>query len=261
LATAEGESEPRRPYDAPRRREQAIQTRAEIAAAARHLFTSRGWGQTTVRDIAKAARVSEPTVYKAYGGKAGLAGALVDAVDLAADVARQLAELEAAQGDPPAQLAAMVAFDRRLFERGADVIRLLREAARTEPDLAAAYQDGRDRGETLRRQVFSSWPAKAFRSGVDVSLACDTYAALCTVDTYATLTGGRRSGSSSGGSGHCAPCSSDRATKASFLSLGVRKAAFIAPRPRGFRRRWRSHGHGRGRRAGRHRTATRRGRR
>lgn len=190
LTTAEGGS--RRSYDAPRRREQAIRTRAEIATAARHLFTTQGWGQTTVRDIAKAARVSEPTVYKAYGGKAGLAGALVDAVDLAADVARQLAELEAAQGDPPAQLAAMVAFDRRLFERGADVIGLLREAARTEPDLAAAYADGRDRGETLRRQVFSSWPANAFRSRVDVYLACDTYAALCTVDTYTTLTSERR---------------------------------------------------------------------
>lgn len=177
----------RRAYNATRRQEQALQTRHEIAVVARRLFTTRGWGETTVRDIAKEARVSEPTVYKAYGGKAGLATALVDAVDLAADVRRQLAELEAATGDQSRQLAAMVAFDRRLFERGADVIRLLREASRTEPDLAAAYREGRRRGEELRRDVFASWPASAFVEGVDATVACDAYAALCNVDVYLTL--------------------------------------------------------------------------
>jgi AcrR family transcriptional regulator len=180
-----------RAYDATRRQEQAGRTRDEIATAARQLFESRGWGQTTVRDIAKQARVSEPTVYKAYGGKAGLATALVDAVDLAADVGRLLAELDAA-ADAEEQLAAMVAFDRRLFERGADVIRLMREAARTEPDLATAYQQGRRRGEKLRRRVFGGWPAGAFADGVDTALACDTYAALVNVDVYTTLVDERR---------------------------------------------------------------------
>jgi AcrR family transcriptional regulator len=175
-----------RGYDVTRRQEQASRTRDEIATAARKLFESRGWGQTTVRDIAKQARVSEPTVYKAYGGKAGLATALVDAADLAADVDRQLAELAEA-GDADQQLAAMVAFDRRLFERGADLIRLLREAGRTEPELATAYREGRRRGEELRRRVFGDWPAKAFARGVDPALACDTYAALVNVDVYATL--------------------------------------------------------------------------
>jgi AcrR family transcriptional regulator len=179
---SEGAAPGRRTYAAPRRLAQAMQTRTEIAAAARRLFVSRGWAATTVREIAREARVSEPTVYKAYGGKTGLATALVDAVDLAADVSRQLAELAAASDDPAAQLAAMVAFDRRLFDRGGDVIRLLREAARTEPSLAAAYQEGRARGEDLRHRTFSSW------STVDVPAACDTYAALVNVDTYTTLT-------------------------------------------------------------------------
>lgn len=175
-----------RAYDVTRRREQAGRTRDEIATAARELFESRGWGQTTVRDIAKRARVSEPTIYKAYGGKAGLATALIDAVDLAADVDRQLAELDAA-ADADEQLAAMAAFDRRLFERGADLIRLLREAGRTEPDLATAYRQGRRRGEELRQRVFSAWPVEAFADGVDPAAACDTYAALVNVDVYTTL--------------------------------------------------------------------------
>ena len=37
-------------------------------------------------------------------------------------------------------------------------MRLMREAGRTEPALAAAYQTGRARGESLRRKVFGTWP-------------------------------------------------------------------------------------------------------
>ena len=74
----------RRRYYSPRRRAQADATRAAIAAAAWRLFTERGWAGTTVRDVARAAEVAEPTVYAAYGSKAGLAHALVDAVEFAA---------------------------------------------------------------------------------------------------------------------------------------------------------------------------------
>lgn len=163
-------------------------TRAGIADAARRLFAERGWAATTVRDIAKAARVSEPTVYNAYGGKAGLAMALVDAVDFGADVPRELAEIAAAAGDPAGQIAAMVGFDRRLMERGGDVIATLREAGRVEPDLDAAYREGRRRGRELQRRVFAAWPAGTLREGIDADAACETYAALCNIDTYRAMT-------------------------------------------------------------------------
>lgn len=177
-----------RKYDSPRRREQARATREEIAQVARQLFAERGWAATTVRDIARAARVSEPTIYNIYGGKAGIAIALVDTVDLGADVAQQLSELAPAEGDPERQLGAMVAFDRRLFERGGDVIAMMREAGRVEPDLAAAYQEGRQRGRATQRRVFSSWSTSALRDGVDIDGACDVYAGLCNIDTYRSLT-------------------------------------------------------------------------
>lgn len=176
-----------REYDAPRRREQAEQTRHDVLAAARSLFTERGWGQTTMRDIAREARVSEPTAYKAYGGKVGLAVALIDTIDVPADVPRMMAEMEEAGGDPYRQLAALVSYDRRLFERCGDVLQLIREAGRTEPELAAAYQRGRGRGAHNWRRIFTSWPAAAFADGVDVDSAVDTYAAICNVDVYDTL--------------------------------------------------------------------------
>lgn len=181
-------AEETRRYDSPRRQDQARATREDIAAAARTLFAQRGWAATTVRDIARGAGVSEPTVYNVYGSKAGLAMALVDAVDLGADVPRQLAELAEATGDRSRQIGAMVAFDRRLFERGGDVIAMMREAGRVEPDLATAYREGRRRGRETRSRVFSSWPAGAMRPGLDVNGACDAYAALCNVDVYRSLT-------------------------------------------------------------------------
>ena len=181
----------RRRYDSLRRGTQARETRAGIARAARRLFVDRGWAATTVRDVAREAGVSVPTVYAAYGNKAGLTRALADAADLSADAPRMLAELEAATGDPGRQLAAMAGYDRRLFERAGDIIALVREAGRTEPELAAAYLAGRRRGDETRRQVFAGWPAGVLRPGLDAGTAVDVYAAICNIDVYATLTAER----------------------------------------------------------------------
>ncbi|MET9230038.1 helix-turn-helix domain-containing protein [Lentzea sp. NPDC003310] len=178
-----------RRYASLRREAQARETRADIAQAARALFVARGWTATTVRAVAEAAKVSVPTVYAAYGDKAGLVRAIAEAADLSADAMTMLAELETA--GPPRQLAAMAAYDRRLFERSGDVIALVREAARTEPDLATAYLEGRRRGDETRRRVFSSWPAGVLRLGLDVPAAIDVYAALCNIDVYTTLTSER----------------------------------------------------------------------
>lgn len=177
----------RRRYDSPRRRDQAEATRADIAAAARRLFMERGWAGTRVRDVAVAAGVAEPTVYAVYGSKAGLALALIDSVAEIADPGAQDAGLAAAAGDPAGQLAAMAGFDRRLFERGGDVLGLLRDAGRSEPDLAAAYREGRAQADRVRRRILGSWPRHAFREGMNSQLAADTYAALCNIDVYRVL--------------------------------------------------------------------------
>ncbi|MBE1588414.1 TetR/AcrR family transcriptional regulator [Nonomuraea angiospora] len=186
----EAEVGPRR-YDSLRRTTQALETRAEIARAARRLFVERGWAATTVRDVAREAGVSVPTVYSVYGNKTGLTRALADAADLSADPSRQLADLEAPGTDPARQLAAMAAFDRRLYERAGDVITLLREAGRVEPELATVYRDGRRRADETRTAVFSSWPAGALRPGLDVPAAVDVYAGMCSIDVYTTLTAER----------------------------------------------------------------------
>ncbi|WP_432742900.1 TetR/AcrR family transcriptional regulator; helix-turn-helix transcriptional regulator [Streptomyces sp. JH002] len=185
-------SEPaKRRYASLHRTAQAHRTRARIAEAARRLFTGQGWAATTVRAVADEAGVSVPTVYAAYGDKTGLIRAVADAADLSAGVDRLVAELEAAEGDPVGQLAAMAAYDRRLYERAGEVILLLREAGRTEPELATAYEEGRRRGDATRAQVFAAWPDGTLRADLDIPSAIDIYAALCTIDVYTTLTAER----------------------------------------------------------------------
>lgn len=180
----------RRRYHSLRRMTQAHQTRAEIADAARRLFVAQGWAATTVRDVAREAGVSVPTVYAAYQNKTGLVWALADVADLSADLPRQIDQLEAATV-PREHLAAMAAYDRRVFERSGDLIALVREAGRTEPELADFYRQARRRADQTRVQVFSSWPNGTLRAGLDIPTAVDIYAALCNIDVYTTLTAER----------------------------------------------------------------------
>jgi len=62
----------KRRYDATRRQQQARETRQAIVRAAHDLFVERGYGRTTIADIAAAAGVSSETVHVSFGGKAKL---------------------------------------------------------------------------------------------------------------------------------------------------------------------------------------------
>ena len=66
----------RRRYDATRRRARALQTHQSIIGAAERLFARDGFQSTTIQAVAAAAGVSQETIYKRFGGKAGLVRAI-----------------------------------------------------------------------------------------------------------------------------------------------------------------------------------------
>jgi AcrR family transcriptional regulator len=72
------------PYDNRQRQEAARTTRVRIIEAAKTSFLSRGFGGTTIRQVAEAAGVSQETIYKTFGGKAALLKSVYD-VSLAGD--------------------------------------------------------------------------------------------------------------------------------------------------------------------------------
>lgn len=69
-----------RRYHSPARREQAEATRRAVLRAARELFTTRGYAETSVADLARRARVSVDTVYASVGRKPQLLLAVHDMI-------------------------------------------------------------------------------------------------------------------------------------------------------------------------------------
>ena len=66
-----------RPYNAPGRRRQAQATRQSILDAARSLFARHGYQATTLKEIARQAKASLPTLYAVFGSKTAILSALI----------------------------------------------------------------------------------------------------------------------------------------------------------------------------------------
>lgn len=79
-------------YDNTTRTAAARATRARVLDAARTSFLERGFAGTTIRHIAEQADVSQETIYKAFGGKAGVLKAVYDTSLVGDDEAVPLAE-------------------------------------------------------------------------------------------------------------------------------------------------------------------------
>jgi AcrR family transcriptional regulator len=69
-----------RRYNSPARRQQAEATRRAVLRAARALFTTRGYAETSVTDVARRAKVSVDTVYASVGRKPQLLLAVHDMI-------------------------------------------------------------------------------------------------------------------------------------------------------------------------------------
>jgi hypothetical protein len=80
------------------RAERAAVTRRRIAEAARGLFATRGYGATTLRQVAVAAGVAVQTVYAVFGSKANILREQQVCSGSAADAGFQAAWQEPARG-------------------------------------------------------------------------------------------------------------------------------------------------------------------
>ncbi len=127
----------KRRYDASRRQEQARQTRLAVVRAAHDLFVERGYGRTTVADVARSAGVSTETVYAAFGSKAALLHRVWD-VTIGGDdeevVFHERPEVVAIRAEPDLakRLVLHAAFSTATMRRVAPFLLALRGAAATE---------------------------------------------------------------------------------------------------------------------------------
>lgn len=139
-------TQPPRRYDASGRQARAEESRRRIVAAAHELFVDRGYTATTVAEIAAAAHVSQPTVFKAYGSKAALLKVCID-VALAGDdedvtvADRPLAQWVHDADDPRELLSRYAVMMGVLARRAAPIYNVLVRAADTDPELADLLAD------------------------------------------------------------------------------------------------------------------------
>jgi AcrR family transcriptional regulator len=154
---------PRRYLSAQRTR-QAEATRQRILDAALALFTEGGYTTTTIEQIAAAGDVSIPTVYKAFRTKRAILELLADAVMAGDPKARNLAEQawfkeQLAALDARRQLELVARNARRMYDRSGALLRVVRDAAASDPDIAELWEQisrrRRQRSRTTARNLTS----------------------------------------------------------------------------------------------------------
>jgi AcrR family transcriptional regulator len=141
------EVKPRRAYRSTKRAEQVAQTRRDILATAGALFRARGYTGVSMPTVASESGVAVETIYRAFGSKAGLFSAVVDAA-VAGGVSRAEVPVEARpairaiidEPDPRRQVEIYAGTQPGIHRRAGPLLRVLSEAAPTDPELKALWE-------------------------------------------------------------------------------------------------------------------------
>ena len=121
------------------RQRQAQETKNRIVAAARALMARNGWAATTIDAIATEAGVAPQTIYAAFGNKRalleGMRGVMLRESNIPELMAQAAGESEASR-----RLELWAQLIRQQMETSFDVISIHRQAAASDPEVAADYR-------------------------------------------------------------------------------------------------------------------------
>ena len=181
---------PRR-YDASRRREQARLNREAIVAAARQRFLDDGFTSTTIATIAADAGATADTIYKSFGGKAGLLRAICeDALKGEGPIpAEQRSDaMQASETDPRRMLRGLGTLTTEVAPRINPLLLLLSTAAEADPAMAqlrADFDAARLARMTHVAQILAS--KTQLRPGLSVEEAAEIMWAYSSPELYGLL--------------------------------------------------------------------------
>lgn len=176
------------------RAEQARATRRRIVAAAADLFVTHGYGATLLDEVAERAGVAVQTVYFHFTNKRTLLKHVMDTAAVGDDEPVPVMErpwvVEIQQeSDPQRIIDIWVASSRDILHRVAPLMRVMRGATGTDPELAAqwATNQGQTRGaHAMLVQLLAD--RGALRADLDAERARDIAFVLCNVETYLQFT-------------------------------------------------------------------------
>lgn len=139
----------RRRYDSPLREKRAAETRSAVLDAATALFTTKGWGNTGMRDVAAEAGVAVETLYSHFPSKKALLRAVGDHAVTGDDEPVALAarsEFRAmGKGRRAQRIEAAAALVADVNRRTIPFAKLLREAAPVDTEIAESLRETRER--------------------------------------------------------------------------------------------------------------------
>ncbi len=182
---------PKRAYDASRRRELARQNHDKIIASAERRFLRDGYAPTTIAAIATDAAVSPDTIYKSFGGKPGLVRAIRRrALQGERGVpAEQLSdELQATESDPRAIVQAWGTFTAEIAPRVSPILLLIRDAAAADPEVRTLLDElDADRLRRMTDNAGRLHSAGHLRPGLTPAQAADVLWAYSSPELYELL--------------------------------------------------------------------------
>jgi AcrR family transcriptional regulator len=177
-----------------RRREQARATRRRIIDAGLDLFLRQGYAATTLEQIADQAGVAVQTLYFHFGNKRTVLKEIVDVVAVGDDEPVALLDrpwMQQLRAEPDARraLTIWIRNSRAIFARVAPIMRIVRDAAGADPDMATQWDVNQQQRFTAHHTLAQQLADKhGLRQGLSVAKAADIIFALLSLDMYLLLT-------------------------------------------------------------------------
>lgn len=167
----------KRRYDTAHRRRRAAERRARVVATASALFAARGFAGTTVAAVAAEAEVSPETIYKSFGGKAGLVREIwQDALaGVGPDHAERRADaISASTATGPEIIEGWVRLGLEVAPRAVAVLALVRAAAEVDAEAAGLLDEIESgRAERMLHNARALHDAQHLRGDLSVEHARD----------------------------------------------------------------------------------------
>jgi AcrR family transcriptional regulator len=181
----------KRTYDARRRRELAIRSRDRTIEAAERQFLRDGYANTTIAAIAEDAGVSVDTIYKSFGGKAGLIRAIRARALLGegAIPAEQRSDaLHTPNQDPRQIIQRWGALTAEVAPLAAPILLLVRDAAGTDPELRSLLEElDADRLRRMTENARRLHEAGHLRKGLGMARAAEILWTYSSPELYELL--------------------------------------------------------------------------
>ncbi len=184
---------PKRKYDSSRRQARALESQTQIIEAARELFVENGYSGVSIEAIARKAKASPVTIYSVFKNKRTV---LSRAMDLAAGtdgspipiMLRSYIQEVASEKNQHRQIQMFANRMKMFFSQIAPLVEVLRDAAKTEPDikkLLNKYLDDRYQGMSFFIDCLQA--NGPLRSGLSKLTAVETIWTLASADVYNLL--------------------------------------------------------------------------